>query len=68
MSYVFNCTEGEANNYLFPRYTCDKENTDPFTLYLQMLCVLDAIYKDPFHGRNSYNAYKDLCIGQSQSF
>ena len=65
MSYVFNRTEGEANDYLFPRYTCDEENTDPFTSYLQMLCALDAIYKDPFHVRNSRNAYKDLRMGQS---
>jgi hypothetical protein len=34
MSYVFNRTEGEANDHLFPRYTRDEENTDPFTLYL----------------------------------
>jgi Zinc knuckle len=68
MSYVFNRTEGEANDHLFPRYTRDEENTDPFASYLQMLRALDAIYKDPFHVRNSRNAYKDLRMGQSQCF
>jgi hypothetical protein len=68
MLYVFNRTEGEANDHLFPRYTRDKENTNPFTLYLQILRALDTIYKDPFHVRNSRNTYKDLRIGQSQSF
>ena len=33
-----------------------------------MLSALDAIYKDPFYVYNSRNTYKDLCIGQSQSF
>ena len=68
MLYVFNCTEGEANNYLFFQYTCNKENTDSFTSYLQMLRVLDTIYKDPFYVRNARNVYKDLRIGQGQSF
>jgi hypothetical protein len=68
MSYVFNCTKGEANDYLYPRYTRDKENTDPFTSHLQILCTLDAIYKDPFYVYNSCNAYKDLRIGLNMSF
>jgi hypothetical protein len=33
MSYIFNRTEGEANDHLFPRYTRDTDNADAFTSY-----------------------------------
>ena len=33
-----------------------------------MLRALDAIYKDPFHVRNSRNVYKDLRMGPNMSF
>jgi hypothetical protein len=68
MSYIFNRTEGEANDHLFPRYTRDPDNTDPFTSYEEMLATLDTIYKNPFLVRDSRNQYKELKMGVGQSF
>jgi hypothetical protein len=68
MSYIFNRTEGEANDHLFPRYTRDADNANPFTTYREMLATLDSIYKNPFLVRDSRNQYKDLKMGIGQSF
>jgi hypothetical protein len=68
MLYLFNRTEGDAQDHLHPRYTRDPGNMDPYASTVQMWQTLDAIYVNPHLVRDSKNAYKELRMGQSQSF
>jgi Zinc knuckle len=68
MSYVFNHTEGEAQEYIFPRYTRNADNVDLSTSYHEMLATLDTNYLNPHRVRDSKNAYKELKMGPTQAF
>lgn len=68
MRYVFNRTEGEANKHLHPCYTRDEDNKDPFESIQEMFDLLDSIYRNRYHVRNSRNAYRELQIQHGQSF
>jgi hypothetical protein len=68
MSYLFNCTKGDAQKHLYPRYTRDKRNQNPFTSYEDMLDTLDSIYLNAFEERDSRNAYRELKMTNGQSF
>ena len=68
MSYLFNCTKGDAQKHLYPRYTRDKRNQNPFTSYEDMLDTLDSIYLNAFEERDSRNAYRELKMTNRQSF
>jgi hypothetical protein len=68
MSYIFNCTKGDAQKHLYPRYTRDKRNQNPFSSYEDMLDTLDSIYLDVFEERDSRNAYRELKMTTRQSF
>jgi hypothetical protein len=60
---------GEANDHLFPRYTRDPDNPDPFISYQDMLATLDSIYKNqPLYVRDSRNQYRELRMDAGQSF
>ncbi|MGH6649450.1 hypothetical protein, partial [Aquabacterium sp.] len=63
MLYLFNRTEGDAQDHLHPRYTRDVGNTDPYTSTAEMWETLDAIYVNPHLIRDSKNAYKELRMG-----
>jgi len=66
--YVFGQTEGEAMEHLFPRYTRDPDNTDPYQSYEEMFATLDSAYKNPHLVRDSRSAYKDLCMERTEGF
>ena|ERR1700733_14636822 len=68
MRYIFNRTEGEANKHLHPRYTCNEDNKDLFELIQEMFDLLDSIYRNRYHVRNSRNVYCKLQIQPGQSF
>lgn len=68
MLYLFNRTEGDAQDHLHPRYTRDPGNTDPYTSTTEMWETLDAIYVNPHLVRDSKNAYKELKMANTQSF
>ena len=68
MLYLFNRTEGDAQNHLHPRYTRDASNTDPYTLVAEMWETLDMIYVNPHLVRDSRNEYKELRMAPTQSF
>jgi hypothetical protein len=68
MSYLFNCTKGDAQKHLYPRYTRDKRNQNPFTSYEGMLDTLDSIYLNAFEERDSRSAYRELKMTNRQSF
>jgi Zinc knuckle len=68
MSYIFGRTEGDAQEHLYPRYTEDEENEDPYTSYQEMFETLDAIYKNAHQAQDSRHAYRELKMGSSQSF
>jgi len=68
MLYLFNRTEGDAQDHLHPRYTRDKGNTDPYLIVEDMWATLDSIYTNPHLVRDSRNAYKELKMANSQSF
>ena len=44
MAYVFGRTEGDAWEYLQPRYTRDAGNTEPYTSVKEMFATLDLVY------------------------
>jgi len=46
MAYVFSRTGGDAQTYLYPRYTIDL--ADPFVSEEEIINYLSSIYKDPF--------------------
>ena len=68
MSYIFGRTEGDAQEHLYPRYTEDEENEDPYTSYQEMFETLDAVYKNAHQVQDSRHAYRELKMGSSQSF
>jgi Zinc knuckle len=68
MLYLFNRTEGDAQDHLHPRYTRDPGNKDPYTSVEEMWETLDTIYVNPHLVRDSRNAYKELKMLPSQSF
>jgi hypothetical protein len=68
MSYVFNHTGSEAQKHLYPRYSRNANNADPYTSYHEMLVTLDDNYLNPHLVRDSRNAYKELKMGPTQSF
>jgi hypothetical protein len=68
MSYVFNRTTGDANKHLFPRYTRDKKNRNPYTSYQEMFETLDIAYLNAFEERDARNDYRALHMGVTQSF
>ena len=68
MSYIFGRTEGDAQEHLYPRYTEDEENENPYTSYQEMFETLDAIYKNAHQVQDSRQAYRDLRMGSNQSF
>lgn len=68
MSYIFGRTEGDAQEHLYPRYTEDEENEDPYTSYQEMFETLDAIYKDAHQVTDSRTAYRELRMGKDQPF
>jgi hypothetical protein len=68
MLYLFNRTEGDAQDHLHPRYTRDPGNTEPYTSTAEMWQTLDAIYVNPHLVRDSKNAYKELKMLNTQSF
>jgi hypothetical protein len=68
MSYLFNCTKGDAQKHLYQRYTRDKRNQNPFISYEDMLDLLDSICLNVFEERDSRNAYQEIKMTSRQSF
>ena len=65
MRYVFNRTESEANKHLYPRYTRNEDNKDPFVSVQEMLDLLDSIYQNRYYICNSCNTYCKLQMQNS---
>jgi hypothetical protein len=68
MRYLFNRTKGDANEHLYPRYTSEEENQNPYTSHQEMFATLDSVYKNQFQVRDSRNAYRELKMGANQTF
>ena len=67
-SYIFGCTEGEAQQHLYPRYTSDAENDNPYLDYTEMLTTLDDIYRNRYHKEDSRAEYRELRMKEKESF
>jgi zinc knuckle protein len=67
-SFIFDCTEGEAQQHLYPRYTSDAENDNPYIDYTEMLTTLDDIYRNRYHKEDSRAAYRELCMKDKEPF
>jgi hypothetical protein len=67
-SYIFGCTEGEAQQHLYPRYTSDEENDNPYLDYAEMLVTLDDIYRNRYHKEDSRAAYRELRMKDKEAF
>lgn len=66
--YLFNRTKGDANKHLYPRYTSEESNRNPYTDYREMFKTLDSIYLNPFQTRDARNQYRELRMSTRQSF
>jgi hypothetical protein len=58
MYYVFNCTDGDSQKYLFSRYNPD--STDPFRTANDMIQYLREIHTNPYRVRDARQEYKAL--------
>jgi hypothetical protein len=67
-SYIFGCTEGEAQQHLYPRYTSDEENDNPYLDYTEMLVTLDDIYRNRYHKEDSRATYRELRMKDKEAF
>jgi hypothetical protein len=68
MRYLFNRTRGTANKHLYPRYTSEEDNQNPYTTYQEILATLDSVFKNQHQARDSRNKYRELKMGTRQSF
>jgi Zinc knuckle len=66
MYYVFNCTEGNAQQYLFTRYKPDA--TDPFKTAKEMIDYLGEHFVNPHRVREARREYKYLRMKEVQTF
>ena len=66
MYYVFNCTDGDSQKHLFPRY--DPDSTDPFQTAKEMVSYLGEIYTNPYRVRDARQEYKALKMKHGQTF
>jgi hypothetical protein len=68
MRFLFGCTKGDANKHLYPRYTSEESNLNPYTSRQEMFATLDAAFKNHHQVRDSRNEYKELRMSTRQSF
>jgi hypothetical protein len=58
MYYILNCTEGEPQEHLFPRYSRECAKEDRYHSSVEMFETLDAIYLDPHEARKAKVEYE----------
>jgi hypothetical protein len=68
MTYIFNCTKGEAQDHLYPRYTRNADNLDPYASYHDMFATLDIVYVNHHLVRDSRSEYRELKMGTTEAF
>jgi hypothetical protein len=66
MYFVFSCTTGEANDYLYPRY--QYSSNDRFASHLDMLSYLNSIYTDADRPVQARKEYHELHMLPKQAF
>jgi hypothetical protein len=66
MYYVFNCTEGDAQRYLYARYKPGA--TDPFKTSAEMIDYLGEHFINPHRVREARREYKKLRMNEIQTF
>jgi len=66
MYYVFNCTEGDAQRYLYARYKPDA--TYPFETATKMINYLGEHFINPHRVREAKREYKKMRMNEAQSF
>jgi hypothetical protein len=64
--YVFNCTDGDSQKHLFPRYNPD--STDPFRTAKEMISYLREIHTNLYRVRDARQEYKALKMKYRQIF
>jgi hypothetical protein len=66
MYYVFNCTEGNTQRYLYARYKPDA--TDPFETAVEMINYLGEHFVNPHRICEARRKYKKLRMNEVQTF
>jgi hypothetical protein len=64
--YIFNCTEGDAQCYLYARYKPDA--TDPFETAVEMINYLGKYFVNPYCICKARREYKKLRMNEVQTF
>ena len=65
MAYVFNCTGGNAQAHLQPKY---KDTTNLFLSATEMITFLTSIYEDLYKVQNARLDYRSLTMRVSENF
>ena len=65
MAYIFNRTDGIAQEYLVLRY---RKGPEPFTTFTEMIIYLVEIFKNPFEAQDARIDFRKMTIKEDESF
>ena len=65
MAYIFNRTDGIAQEYLTLRY---RKGPEPFTTFTEMIIYLAEIFKNPFEAQDARIDFRKMTMKEDESF